>query len=96
MEGLIPVLGMVTGLVSTGLLLWALVRISQGQVGEAIAGWIASQSGGRTPPNLAREVAGLRAQVAHLEQQMVDAHERIDFTERLLAQARPGAVGGGD
>lgn len=96
MEGLKPVLETVFGFVSTGLLIWAMVRISQGKVGEAIAGWIASQSGGRTPPNLVREVAGLRDRVEHLEQQLLDAHERIDFAERLLAQGRPSAIGGGD
>jgi hypothetical protein len=96
MDKLIPIFGMLTGIVMTGIGVWGIVRVFQGPVGQAISRWIGSQSGQFGNPELASDVAALREQVEHLQQQLVDAHERIDFTERLLARGREGVTGGGD
>ncbi len=44
------------------------------------------------------ELESLRADVAHLQHELVEVQERLDFTERMLAQTRerdrlPGAPG---
>lgn len=96
MESMIPIFGMLTGIITTGFLVWGVVRVAQGQIGAAIARWIGSQSGQFGNPELASDVAALREQVDQLQQQLVDAHERIDFTERLLARGRSGVTGTGD
>lgn len=44
-----------------------------------------SQAGG---PQLVGEVSALRDEVAALRQELIETHERLDFTERLLAQGR--------
>ena len=44
-----------------------------------------SQSGGS---HLMGEVSALRDEVAALRQELIETHERLDFTERLLAQGR--------
>ena len=65
-----------------GLILWPLVR--------AIARRIEGKSA-RPDPALMAELDELRGRVAELEQQQVRFHEieeRLDFTERLLAQQR--------
>ena len=84
----VPVFGILAGALSTGFLVWGMVRISQGRIGEAIARWIGSQGGQFGSPELAADVAALREQVEQLQQQLVEAHERIDFTERLLSRGR--------
>ena len=96
MAELVPIFGILSGTILTGAAIWGLVKVSQGQIGAAIARWIASQSGQFGNPELASDVATLREQVEQLQQQLVDAHERIDFTERLLARNRSGVIGGGD
>ena len=96
MDHLIPIFGMISGILVTGMGVWGIVRVSQGQIGTAIARWIGSQGGQFGNPELASDVAALREEVEHLQQQLIDAHERIDFTERLLARSREGAIGGGD
>lgn len=88
MESLVPIFGILAGLISTGFLVWGFVRVSQGQIGEAVARWIGSQGGQYGNPELAADVAALREQVEQLQQQLVEAHERIDFAERLLARPR--------
>lgn len=37
---------------------------------------------------LAGEVSALREEVAALRAELIETHERLDFTERLLTQAR--------
>ncbi|MFN8651764.1 MAG: hypothetical protein U0133_07660 [Gemmatimonadales bacterium] len=44
-----------------------------------------SQSGGQ---QLAGEVSALRDEVAALRHELIETHERLDFTERLLTQGR--------
>ncbi len=42
----------------------------------------------RTDPGQNERLAALEDDVAHLRQELSEAQERIDFTERLLAQSR--------
>jgi len=47
-----------------------------------------SDTGQESLRSLAGEVEGLRDEVAGLRRELDDAQNRLDFTERLLAQAR--------
>jgi hypothetical protein len=58
-----------------------LVKIFRGPIGAAIAERI---RGGATPV----EDPALAAEVDHLRGRLADVEERLDFAERLLAQAR--------
>ncbi|HJR35043.1 MAG TPA: hypothetical protein VJ817_08860 [Gemmatimonadales bacterium] len=78
-------MGMLTGIVSMVLIAFVVVRVAQSQVGQAIARRISGRSGG-TDEELRNEVLDLREQVASLEHRLAENEERIDFTERLLAQ----------
>jgi hypothetical protein len=86
---------MLGGIITSGFLFWALVRISQGEIGGAVARWIASHHGPAVSPRLEGEVASLRDRAEQLERQLADAHERIDFAERMLARGGVTAAGGG-
>lgn len=65
----------------------AMVLIFRGPLGRALARRIEGSAGQSDPA----AVAEVEARVAHLEQQLDRLHEleeRLDFTERLLAQER--------
>jgi hypothetical protein len=57
-------------------------------IGRAVAERIRGQAAGSTDPQLLADVDALRHDVAELQ-------ERVDFTERLLAQREHGQVGEG-
>ena len=73
----IPIFGMITGLITTSAIVWGIVQIVRMRSHGPSAG-----------AELFTEVAALRDQVEALQQQLLDAQERIDFTERLLTQGR--------
>jgi hypothetical protein len=81
----IPIMGMLTGIVSMVLIAYTIIRVAQSQVGQAIARRI---SGKHAPleDEVRNELLDLREQVAALEHRLADSEERIDFAERLLAQ----------
>lgn len=81
----IPIMGMLTGIVSMVLIAFVVVRVAQSQVGQAIARRISGRSGAHDE-ELRNEVLDLREHVANLELRLAENEERIDFTERLLAQ----------
>jgi hypothetical protein len=69
-------------------------------IGRAIARRIAGGSGGsdahREVADLRDEVAELREETGTIRRELSEAHERLDFAERLLAQVKdrpalPGA-----
>jgi len=92
MEEMIPIFGMVTGVLTTAAIAWALVRIMQGQIGTAVARWIQSHGGDASGgPELVAELSQLHERVDALQQQLEEAQERLDFAERLLASGRSGA-----
>jgi predicted nuclease with TOPRIM domain len=47
-----------------------------------------SQSGGDETRRLEESVAGLRDEIYSLRNDLTDLHERVEFTERVLAQSR--------
>ena len=81
----IPIMGMLTGIVSMVLIAFVVVRVTQSQVGQAIARRISGRSG-VNDEELRNEVLDLREHLANLENRLAENEERIDFTERLLAR----------
>ena len=89
-ELLIPLAGMLTGVISVVALGWAGVRIFNGPVGQALARRIQGHHGGADAEVL-HEVLELRHQVDQMQQRLADTEERVDFSERLLAQRNEAA-----
>ena len=80
---LIPILGMITGMVTTGAIVWGIVQIVR----------IRSHTGGAPSALLEQEVAALRDQVDQFSQQLTETQERVEFTERLLSRGRAASSG---
>jgi hypothetical protein len=79
---LIPIFGMLTGVVITGL-------VVIGPIGRAIGQVILHVFGVRKQEALpAGELEELREQVEGFRSQLAELVERQEFTERMLAQAR--------
>jgi hypothetical protein len=87
---MIPIVGMLTGIVTTALLVFCVVKVAQSQIGQAISRRISGRSGAGDQ-ELREEVMELRELVSHLEQRLTEGEERIDFTERLLARGKDEA-----
>jgi len=83
-EAMIPLFGMITGIITTGLFFWGVVQVARSPIGQAIGRRLQGRHG-QADPELVAEVAALRDQVEGLRQQLEETHERLDFTERLLA-----------
>jgi hypothetical protein len=81
----IPIMGMLTGIVSMVLIAVTVIKVAQSQVGQAIARRISGRSG-PADDEMRNELLDLREHVGNLEQRLAESEERIDFTERLLAQ----------
>ena len=79
----IPLMGMVTGLVTVVLIAVTVVKVAQGHIGQAIGRRIHGR--GAADPELRGEIEELRQQVADLHQRLAENEERLDFAERLLA-----------
>ena len=86
-EAMIPIFGMVTGIITTGLFFWGIVQVARSPVGQAFARRIQGRYGSADPELLA-EVSALRDHVDALQQQLIETQERVDFAERLLSQGR--------
>ena len=79
----IPIAAMATSLIGTSVLVWGVVRILRGPVGQA---WARRINGNVDhPDHLEDEVLELRDAVAGLADELRETNERLDFTERLLA-----------
>jgi hypothetical protein len=85
-EEIIPLVGMLTGIISMLVIGFTIVRVAQSQVGQAIARRIHGRGG--ADPELQAELLELREQVADLSHRLAENEERVDFTERLLAQGK--------
>lgn len=83
----VPIMGMVTGLITMGLLAWGFVALGRGPVGQALARRIQGQHG-QSDHDVLLAVDALREQVDSMQQQLSDTQERLDFTERLLSSGR--------
>jgi hypothetical protein len=79
---IISLAGMLTTIIGTIAISWAVVRVIQ----------IKAQAK-MSPPETVRAVADLEERVDQLQQQLIEAHERIDFTERLLTRGRDSHEG---
>jgi prefoldin subunit 5 len=73
--GAIPLLGIIG---------WTAVKIL-GPIGQAVGRRI---SGGADGEFLERRVEALSQEMDQVKQMLAETHERLDFTERLLAQER--------
>jgi hypothetical protein len=82
---IIPVMGMVTGMVSMVLIAVTVVKVAQSQIGQAIARRLQGR-GGAAEEEMRNLMLDLREQVTDLEHRLAESDERLDFTERKLAQ----------
>jgi hypothetical protein len=94
-EIIVPVFGMITGIIITGLLIIGPIGRS---IGSAITYWL---GGGRRQRDAlpAPDLDDVHERLDVLQQQLAELAERQEFTERLLAKGRqerglPGADGG--
>ena len=90
MTDLIPVFGMITGVLITTFLIFGVVRIMHSPVGVALARRIQGRSGD-FDDEMRSEVAYLREQLDEVQRQLGETQERLDFTERLLTQSKQAA-----
>ena len=88
-DELIPFFGMATGVIFIVAVAITVIRIAQGQIGQAIAKRIHGRGG--SDPELQSEIAELREQVVDLTQRVGESEERLDFTERLLTRGHEEA-----
>ncbi len=84
---LVPIFGMVTGVLTTALFFWVVVKVAQSPIGAALARRIHGR-GGAVDPELLAEVNQMQDQLDRLRQDLTETQERLDFAERMLAQAR--------
>ncbi len=87
---MIPIAGMITGIVTTGFLVLCVIKVAQSQIGQAIARRISGRSGAGDQ-ELREEVMELRELVTQLEHRLTEGEERIDFAERLLSRGKDEA-----
>ena len=80
----IPLMGMLTGILSIVIVGFAIVRVAQSPIGQAIARRIHGRAA--IEPDVREELYELREHVAALEHRLAESEERFDFTERLIAQ----------
>jgi hypothetical protein len=90
---MIPIMGMVTGMVSMVLIALVIIKVAQGQVGQAIARRLQGK-GGAAEAELRSELLDMKEHVAELEHRLGETEERLDFAERLLAHRDPGRLEG--
>lgn len=69
-------------------LLIPIVAIASGAMVKIAKVKAAADTRGMADAGLADRVAALEEEVTTLRQEMSETHERLDFTERLLSQAR--------
>ena len=87
---LIPLMGMVGGMVISGVVLWAFFKSEIAKaIGERIRGRRKSHELDDAEPG---HVAELEQKVSDMQGQIAEMAERLDFTERLLAQQRSDAA----
>jgi len=73
---LVAIFGMVSGVLIVWAIAWGVVEHAR------------HRRAGELPAGVADDMVALRDQVDQLRQQLGEAQERIDFTERLLTQGQ--------
>ena len=88
---LIPLIGMIGGMIVTGIVLWGFFR-------SDLASALAERIRGRKKSNMevvdAEHVVELEQRVTDMQGQLAEMAERLDFAERLLAQKRERSLPG--
>ena len=90
----VPIVAAVVVILVVAVALRGLLRTPVGEaIAERIRTWAQRRwgSGGEAP----QRVAELEAQVSHLQGQVSELAERIDFAERMLAEQRERKLGAG-
>lgn len=78
-DAIVAIAGMITGIIIVSAVVWGVLQGIRVQ----------ANAKSRLPdPALEREMSALRDHVDAMQQQLNEAQERIDFTERMLAQQR--------
>lgn len=78
------ILAVIASIPIVGIMGWTAVKIL-GPIGQALSRRIA---GGTEAGFLEQRVEALTAELDEVKHQLAETHERLDFTERLLAQER--------
>ncbi len=78
-ETIVAIGGMITGIIITSAIVWGVVQGLRAQ---------ANARGRLSDPALDQELTALRDHMDAMQQQLNEAQERLDFTERMLAQQR--------
>lgn len=86
----VPIFGMVTGIISMVLFAVVVIKVAQSQIGQAIARRISGKRDA-AEGELQQELLDLRETVAHLEARVAEGEERLDFAERLLSRGKDEA-----
>lgn len=87
MNDLIPIFGMMTGIVMMTVIGVTIVKVMGGPVGKAIARRLGHGADDGPSP----EIEAVLERVEALEHRLVETEERLEFTERLLSDpARRG------
>lgn len=78
-ETIVAIAGMITGIIVVSAIVWGVVTGLRAQ---------ANARGRLSDPALDQELTALRDHMDAMQQQLNEAQERLDFTERMLAQQR--------
>ena len=92
-QDFVPIFGMATGVLVTGMFLLGPVGRA---IGEVIRHWLGGgrKAAGELP---SAELDELHGRLDQVQRQLAELAERQDFAERMLARARDkGAIGPGD
>jgi hypothetical protein len=84
---LVPIFGMITGVLITGGLIFGVIRVMHSPVGIALARKIQGNQGA-ADEELRAEVTDLRDQVEEVQRQLGETQERLDFAERILSRQK--------
>ncbi len=82
MGELVPIFGMLTGIIVMTVLGITIVKVMNGPVGKALARRMGHGADGDQP---FPEIEALLERVEALEHRLVETEERLEFTERLLS-----------
>lgn len=88
MDEMIPLFGMLTGIITTGLFFWGVIGVARSPIGQAFARRIQGKYGNGSDPELLEVVSALRDQLDSMQQQLIETQERVEFTERVLSRER--------
>ncbi|HET8625570.1 MAG TPA: hypothetical protein VFM14_18560 [Gemmatimonadales bacterium] len=84
---LVPIFGMIMGLVITIGITVGFVQVTKGPLGQALARRIQGRSAA-ADTDVQSELAELREHVDPLRATLEETQERLDFTERMLSHPR--------